>query len=178
MKVIGSIFFALCLLLGGCEMAATQTWGAWETVTDEVEETAAYDDGKYEISLGIPEDAELCTSSSDGRRKRYSHTDGDYEITTEVLLASSMESMVRQLTGLEASDLDIIKTTRFDLPEYRFVWYRTGENGGALCRADVVADACDYYAVVFAVPEDAGKLYYEVANEVFSTFGLFWDEGV
>ena len=161
----------LAAFLCGCRPIEVPVW---ETVTDDVLETASYMEDAYTITLGVPKDA--VEDEVTRNRRVYRHVDGDYKIYTQVYLAASPESAVRQLTGFEMEQLCVIETTRFGLPEYRFTWYDAEET--ALCRADLLIDETVCYAVVFAVQESAGGAYNQLVTEVFSTFGLYFDEGV
>lgn len=102
---------------------------------------------------------------------------GDYRIETSVFLASGLDSAVHQLSGLDAHGLTIVETVRFDLPEYHFAWY-DGSGEGLLRQADLVLDGETCYAVVCSRTEAAGPEGDAMTRSVFSSFGLYRDEGV
>ena len=162
----------LALLLSGC---AAPVWETVEDVSPAVE-AAAWQEDTYTIQLGLPEGAALLEEA--GGCRLYGTGDGSLEILTETFLASGLDSAVRHLSGLSAEDLTSLRTQRFSLPEYQFVWYAQSEEGGWLCRADLVLDGLDCYAVVCRSREAGGNGLDDAIRQVFSSFGLFRDEGV
>ena len=171
--ILGLTAGALTLLCG-CKPVQLP---AWETVSDTVVEAGSVWDGTYTITVGVPADAVEQDADSEVQ-KVYRHASGEYELYTRVFLASGVESAIRQLTGCEMEQLCVMETTRFDMPEYRFTWYQPEGETGKLCRADMVMDGEVCYAVVFAVEESVGGKYNQLITEVFSTFGLYYDEGI
>ncbi len=164
------------LLLAGC---AEQT--EWETVNDTLDaaiETAAIGEEPYQIIFSVPMDAVLETFSQSDTRTVYTHVDGDYEIEAMVLSTSSIDEVVQELTGFQPDAVETIQTTRFDMPEYRFVWYSSSDEGGYLHRADVLTDTEYSYALVFSTREETGTTYQDCMNEVLDSFGLYVYEGV
>ena len=159
-------------LLAGCAAPV------WETVEDVLPavETAAWQETAYTIQLGLPEGAVLTEETETCRL--YTTPGDNLEIQTETFLASGLDDAVRHLSGMSAENLTILKTQRFSLPEYQFVWYAQSEEGGWLCRADLVIDGLDCYAVVCRSRESGGNDREQTIRQVFSTFGLFRDEGV
>lgn len=169
-----SLLMCLVLLLSGCTAAAP----VWETVDDVLpaEPVASWLDEAYTIAIAVPDGAELL-ASTDGCRL-YGTASGDYEVETSVFLASSLNSAVRRLSGYDADHLLIVETTRFSKPEYHFAWYAETEEGGRLSQADLVMDGSNCYAVVCSSLETAGNAYDDDSRQVFSSFGLYFDEGV
>ena len=165
---------ALGALLCGCAAAEP----AWETVDDTiVQDTGSYLDSTYTMLFDVPADAQedaLC--SGDGRTV-YTNAAGDYEIVGQTMLCADADTAVRRLSGFSPENLDVIETTRFGLPEYRFAWYTSGDEGGSLCRADVLLDGTVCYALTFSARERCGSTYDSTAEQVFATLSLFEDEG-
>ncbi len=173
MKIV-SCLLLLSMLLCGCAAAEP----TWETVDDVLpsDPVSAWQEEAYTITIGVPAQTELLATSNGW--KLYAAESGDYEIQTGTFLASSLDSAVRQLSGYDAGRLLIVETTRFDLPEYQFAWYSDGEEGGRLSQADLVMDGYRCYAVVCSRAEAAGSAYDSSIRQVFSSFGLHYDEGV
>ncbi len=171
---ICSLLLCLVLLLSGCSAAAP----VWETVDDVMpaQPAGSWLDQASTILIGVPEGLELL-ASADGYCL-YGDPSGDYEVETSIYLASSLDSAVRQLSGYDADRLLIIETTRFNLPEYHFAWYSETEEGGRLNQADLVLDGTSCYAVVCSSLEASGNAYDQETRQVFSSFGLYFDEGV
>lgn len=165
------------LMLAGLLMFAVGCAGqsVRETVSDEVVETFSPVDDLYRIHLYIPEEMAEQPSVSSGETA-YLHKDGTASITTGHLRSNSADNAVSFLSGKEASELTVIETKRFGLPEFRFAWYEDAE-GGLFRRADVVQDGEVFYYVLFDVKEEAGSDFDQLMAQVFSTFGLSADEG-
>ena len=171
MKKIACLLL-IVLLLSGCSRPA------WETVEDEMPEVPAAQwlDETYTIEIGVPADTELLESKEDW--KVYSTQNGEFEVETRKFLASGLGDAVKTLTGYSQEQLTIMETSRFDLPEYQFVWVTQTQQGSRLCRADLVMDGADCYAVVCSTLEQVGTAYEPQVRQAISTFGLFMDEGV
>lgn len=174
--LIGAL--AALVLLSGC--AGTR---AWETVDDtlgDVVETVASAVGEepFDILFAVPADAVLETFSQTDTYTVYAHPDGDYQIESLVLQTPDIDEIVSLLTGFSPDAVEKIKTKRFSMPEYRFVWYALSDEGGYLCRADVLTDTEYSYALVFSTRDDTGTTYSACRDEVLSSFGLYTYEGV
>ena len=170
-----AIPLALCFLfLCGCGGDALPA----ETVSDTVVPAWSWTQEAYCITFGVPSDAQELPTGPAENCRRFVGEDGAYEIETRVLLASDERSAIRQLSGFDADDLDVVRLTRFSMPEYRFAWYRPVGDGGMVCRCDLFRDGEKCYAVTVSVREEAGREAHRLATEVFSTVGLFYDEGV
>ena len=171
MKVL-VLALLLVMLTGGC---ASQE--AWETVDDALpQQVGAWQTQAYSIQVALPMGAEFVGADTEG--SLYAVEDGELEIRTATFLASELNAAVKHLSGLQAERMTVVQTTRFGLPEYHFAWYAQTEEGGRVCQADLVMDGLCCYAVVTSVPEDNGKDYQQTCRQVFSSFGLSFDEGV
>jgi len=169
-KLVVLALFTLCL--SGCSQPA------WETVEDQIPavQTASWLQNTYKIHVGTPENLKILEEQKDWNV--YSTNHGDFEIETRTFLSSSAEAAIKELTGIAAENLTILETRRFDLPEYRFAWVTQTEQGSRVCRADLVMDGTDCYAVICSTVEDVANQYDDEIRYVFSTFGLSADEGV
>ncbi len=162
----------LGLLLTGC-----QAQPAWETVDDEMTaEVIQVTQPPYRMTFGVPDEAVLEAFASDEYRQVYFQEDGDYEIVSEAMTAGSIEDVVKEISGFSMDEMTVMKTERGALPEYQFTWYSNSDNGGVISRASVLGDGNYYYTLVFSVQEDCGKEYEKTAKEVFSSFGIYYDE--
>lgn len=167
-----AVLLLLVLGLTGCSRQA------WETVDDEMPAAPAalWMDETYTIQIGVPSDAELLVSKEGWHV--FSTDNGAFELETRKFLASGLNDAVKTLSGFSLEQLTVLETRRFDLPEYQFVWVTQTEQGSRLCRADLVMDGADCYAVVCSTLEQAGDTYEEYTRQTIATFGLFTDEGV
>ena len=178
MKKLLPAALAALILLPGC--AGTE---AWETVSDTlggVVEASASAPGEepFDIIFSVPSDAVLETFSQTDTRAVYVQADGDYQIESLVLATPDIDEVVRELTGFLPDAVEKVKTERFSMPEYRFVWYSESEEGGYLSRAAVLTDAEYSYALVFSARAETGTQYSACRDEVLSSFGLYTYEGV
>ena len=121
----------------------------------------------YSVLIAVPPDAEEVFPGM-GQTRRYRAEDGSYDILVDVFSAGDLDSAILRITGSEDPP-DLIQSARFSLPEYRLSW-RDGER---VCRADVIRDGDRFYAVICTADPDRAA----VAAEVFSTVGLYYDEG-
>lgn len=162
----------LCLaaILCGCQ-AETQ----WETVDDDVVSVSAEVKEPYVITFGVPNDSSAAPLSEENR-SLYVQENGDYEILSDVISAYSLDDAVRQVSGFGADEVNLLKTKRFGLPEYRFAWTASSDEGDYVSRASLVEDGEYYYALVFSVREGMGTAYDDCAEAVFASFGLYGDE--
>ena len=162
MKIIALL--GILFLLTGCSVSTA----TWETVEDQLPElSTAAEQTRYDIAVGLPETA-LTDEVEDCRR--YETQALQVEVST--FFASDFQDAVHRLSGFSADKLTVLQTSRFGLPEYQFAWYCQTEEGGRLCRADMVMDGVTCYAVVCSAPESGGEAAREAARQVFSSFGL------
>lgn len=169
MRKIACLLCSLALLTG-CSVPV------WETVEDfqPSQPVSGWMETAYEIQIGLQEQPELIWETAGCKL----YEAGNLEIETDVFLSSGLDSAVRRLTGYEVEQISILQTERFALPEYQFAWYSQTEEGGQMCRADLVMDGMVCYAVVCRVPEDQGNTMSEEVRQVFSGFGLSGKEAV
>lgn len=160
----------LAVVCCGCASATT-----WETVDDEIIAASGPAEEPYVITFGVPSDVDA-NPLTDGNRSLYVQEDGDYEILSDVVTAPNADDAIRQVSGFEAGELDVVETTRFGLPEYRFAWVSESDEGAYVSQAAVVEDGSYYYALVFSVREEAGNAYDESAEAVFDSFGIYGNE--
>ncbi len=157
----------LCGLLCGCRAEPD-----WETVDDDaVLQVSAMVEPPY----GVPDDASMEPLSAKNR-SLYVGENGDYEIFSDALSAASLDDAIRQVSGFGETDLSVLETTRFGLPEYRFAWASSSDEGEYVSQASLVKDGDYYYALVFSVRQGLGGKYDDCAEAVFSSFGLYGDE--
>lgn len=164
-----AVLFPLLFLLTACSSTAA----VWETVNDELAPPAEPEVYSVFVPLGF--EADFIADKVHGEAV-YTSENGDYTVTTKSFLATGLDSAVRQLTGFEASQLQLQKTQRHGLPEYRFAWY-SADSGGRVCRGGLLQDGSRWYACVFAVDENAGGRYTKLIAEAFRHISLSRSEG-
>lgn len=161
---------ALLVLLSGCSRPV------WETVDDEqpLAAAASWPETAYEIAIGLPEGMQKLEETE----KSQLYGSEQLEVETSRFLTASLDSAVRTVSGYEAEELTILKTSRFGLPEYQFAWVCQTDQGSRLYRADLILDDVNCYAIVCSRPEAAGGTLDSEIRQVFSTIGLFSEEGI
>ena len=157
---------ALLLLLTGCQ---AKTEATAEYVEDGLETSLT---APYLIVFGVPEDTVQTTLADETDTEVYEAANGDYTIVTEVLAATSVEEAIRQISGIPAERLNILKLQRFPMPEYHFAWSSSGEDGETVSRAALIAAEDYYYVMTMTQKTGLGDVYRDTADYVFSTFGL------
>ena len=162
--LLGSV--VLLLALAGCQ-AQVQ----WETVDDEAVSVSAPASEPYVITFGVPEGTSK-QEISNSHQTLYVQKDGDFEILSDVLVASSLDDAVRQVSGFGADELTLVETDQSGMTKYQFAWASSGDEGGYVSRAAMVEDLGYYYVLVFSTREEVGNAYDDCAEAVFSSFGL------
>ena len=162
---------ALTVLLCAC----VSNVPVWETVDAEIVQPVAAR-RPSSIVFAIPEGAVRETFAQDSMSQVYSAPDGSYEITATVFDTADPDAAIALLTGFDASQLQIVTTTRFSLPEYQFAWCAAADSGERLFRASVLCDEQYCYALCFSRPAASGTDYDSTCESVFATFGLYFDE--
>lgn len=166
----------LCFLLVGTLLCGCRAEPDWETVDDDaVLQVSAVVEAPYVITYSVPDDASMEPLSAKNR-SLYVGENGDYEIFSDALSAASLDDAMRQVSGFGEGDLSVLETTRFGLPEYRFAWASSSDEGEYVSQASLVKDGDYYYALVFSVRQGLGGKYDDCAAAVFSSFGLYGDE--
>ena len=107
-----------------------------------------------------------------GTQHVYTQPGGGYEIVTQVLPAASMQSVVRSLSGFDASALRVYESGSRSRPVWQFAWYAASDEGGRLYRCKVISEGAHCYALTFSAPEGSGTAYDTTAAELFSSMEL------
>lgn len=160
----------VALLLSACSTPVQ-----WETVDDESVAASSPAEEPYVITFGVPEDVEP-EPMQEGNCSLYVQEDGDYEILSDVIVAPNLDEALRAVSGFGEEELEPLRTERFGLPEYRFAWASSSDEGEYLSEAALVEDGNYYYALIFSVREEAGNAYDDCAQSVFSSFGIYGNE--
>ena len=142
----------------------------WETVEDGCTQAATGEPGV--IYVHLPADAVEEVFAEAGTQHVYTQPGGGYEIVTQVLPAASMQSVVRSLSGFDASALRVYESGSRSRPVWQFAWYAASDEGGRLYRCKVISEGAHCYALTVSVPEGAGTSYDTTAAELFSSMEL------
>ena len=159
------IMISCLFLLTGC---AAQP--VWETVEDSGPVVARQAD--YDL-LPLSGQAEVIAAHNGDTLYQM----GTMEILTTTFYAADYQTAVKHLSGYKAENLNILQTSRYDMPEYQFVWCSQSEEGGMIYRADLIMDDMTCYAIVCGAP-DTDPAFHDDVRQVFSSFGLHVPEKV
>ena len=81
-------------------------------------------------------------------------------------------SVVRSLSGFDASALRVYESGSRSRPVWQFAWYAASDEGGRLYRCKVISEGAHCYALTFSAPEGSGTAYDTTAAELFSSMEL------
>ncbi len=173
MRSVYASMLALALTVLLC--ACVSNVPVWETV-DDAQVCQQILRRPSTIIFAVPDGAASEAFSPDDLSRIYTAPDGSYEISATVYETSDPNDAIRQLTGCDDAKLDIIRTTRFSLPEYQFAWSAETDAGDRLYRAAMLCDEHYCYALCFSAPAGSGTSYDSIQQSVFASFGLYYDE--
>lgn len=172
------ITVALTLILM-IALSACADKGAEEAlvIQDEIPSSETTQSLKYTITFAMPDSAIQATAATPADKVWYEAADGSYCIITEITPQSDAASVIQDMTGFAPEELDIIRSQRLSMPEYRFRWVSEGEKGLEVCSGAVLEDTGYSYSIQFRAAEDCAKDCRDIRDDVLSSFSLFYDEG-
>ena len=147
-KLVLSILLAA--LLCGCKAEPT-----WETIEDVLPvETVPV---AQQLFVLMPSDAAKPTLQEESAGELYL-CDG-FTLTKQITQSGDVEKTVKNISGQDYDQLQVMKTNQGDLKRYDFVWTAAGEEGLQLGRACILDDGNYHYAVsTMAGETEAGTL--------------------
>jgi len=157
------LFCMLAALLAGCRAQET-----FEVVEDAVpvEPVAA----PMQFFAALPDEAATPTFQDENGGELY--VCQDYTISKQILESGDMEKTIRELTGKENAELQILKTRQDTCDRYDFVWTSAGEEGLQLGRACVLDDGNYHYALSTMTQEEASKKLRDELENMFESCSL------
>lgn len=171
-KVIAcSVLIAIILFLTGC---AVKSLAHGEYVTDTWDESSACE---YTLCAPIPLRMLLSASTDDGLHKSYVHEAGDYEMSTDVFTAASLDDALLFLTGRDEEQLCPMSLNRFPLEQYQYAWTAAAEEGELACCGTLFYDGEHYYALSIRCDAAKEKQYHEEFAHILSNTCLQGNEG-
>ena len=162
------VILVLAAMMAGLCACSAQT--VWETVSGGCVRES--DGASSVICVRLPQDAVEEVFAEAGTQHVYTQPGGGYEIVTQVLPAASMQSVVRSLSGFDASALRVYESGSRSRPVWQFAWYAASDEGGRLYRCKVISEGAHCYALTFSAPEGSGTAYDTTAAELFSSMEL------
>lgn len=153
----------IALLLSGC--ASEQ---ALETIGDEqvtpVVATA------QRILVQLPE--ELSAPALQNEQTGELYLCDDYSVTVQTVEAGDLNKTIRNATGMERKDLQIMQTQQGSVKRYQWVWAVNGENGIQVGRCCVLDDGAYHYVLTALADEEKVAGVQPSWQEIFTSFRL------
>ena len=162
MKKILAVLMIAAIL---CGCGAQETF---ETVEDLIPVEPVVAPQQFYISL--PDEAATPTFQEEKGGELY--VCKGYTISKRITDSGDLEKTVKNLSGKEIKELQLIKTQKETFDRYDFVWSAAGEDGLQLGRACILDDGNFHYALsVMAEEETAGELQ-DTMQEMFASCKL------
>ena len=153
----------LALLLAGCSGEKTM-----ETINDA--EDAPVVAAQQRVLLQLPE--ELSSPVLQSEKTGTLYMCDDYSVTVQTVAAGDLNATIRNATGMERADLQVIETEENGAKRYRWVWATGGENGVQVGRGCVLDDGNYHYVLTALADEEASARVQSAWKEIFSSFRL------
>ena len=153
----------LALLLAGC--GGEQTL---ETINDT--EDAPVVATQQRVLLQLPE--ELSSPVLQSEKTGTLYICDDYSVMVQTVSAGDLNATIRNATGMNREDLQIMQTEENGVKRYRWVWATGGENGVQVGRGCVLDDGNYHYVLTTLVDEEASAQVQSAWKEIFTSFRL------
>lgn len=153
----------LAILLTGCGKEKML-----ETVSD-VQDTPVVSIARR-IQLHLPE--ELSAPALQGEETGTLYLCDDYSVTVQTMEAGDLQRTIRNATGMQKNDLQIIQTRQGDTKRYQWVWTAAGEQGMQVGRACVLDDGAYHYVLTALADENKAGAVQPQWKEIFASFSL------
>ena len=157
------------LLLAGCGKKQ-----ALETVSDvQAAPTAAI---MQQVLVQLP--PELSVPALQDEKTGALYLCDDYSVMAQTVEAGDLEKTIRNATGMDREDLQILQTQQGTAKRYQWVWSANGENGIQVGRGCILDDGTYHYVLTALAEEDAAKEVQPVWKELFNSFQLVAEENI
>ena len=153
----------VAILLAGCGKEKIL-----ETVSD-VQDTPVVATQRR-IQLHLPEELSAPVLQSEETGTLY--LCDDYSVTVQTMEAGDLQRTIRNSTGMEKEDLQIIQTRQGNAKRYQWVWTAVGEQGMQVGRTCVLDDGAYHYVLTALVDEDKAEKVQPQWKEIFTSFSL------
>lgn len=153
----------LALLLAGCGSEKSL-----ETVADVVE--APVIATQQRVLLQLPQ--ELSSPVLQSEKAGTLYLCDDYSLTQQTVAAGDLNQTIRNATGINREDLQIMQTEENGVKRYRWVWATGGENGVQVGRGCILDDGNYYYVLTALTDENAVSRVQPAWQEIFGSFRL------
>ena len=96
----------------------------------------------------------------------------DYSLSVHTVQAGDLKKTIRNATGMEKDDLDIMQTKKGNAKCYQWVWTVAGESGVQVGRGCVLDDGTYHYVLTVLADEKKAWEVQPVWKEIFTSFTL------
>lgn len=96
----------------------------------------------------------------------------DYSVTVQTVEAGDLQESIRNATGMEIDNLQIIQTGQGSAKRYRWVWASGGDTGVQVGRGCILDDGTYHYVLTALTNEEMAGKVQPVWNEIFASFRL------
>lgn len=142
------VILLLAAMMAGLCACSAQT--VWETVGGGCVRES--DGASSVICVRLPQDAVEEVFAEAGTQHVYSQPGGGYEIVTQVLPAASMQSVVRSLSGFDASALRVYESGSRSRRSGSSRGTPRPTRAGGCTRCKVISEGAHCYALTFSAP--------------------------
>ncbi len=153
----------VALLLAGCGKKQTL-----ETITD-VEDTPVVS-AVQRIQVQLP--PELSAPALQGEETGSLYLCDDYSVVLQTMDSGDLQRTIRNATGMDKENLQIIQTRQNGIKRYQWVWSTTGENGTQVGRGCILDDGAYHYVLTALTDEDNAEKVQSQWKEIFTSFTL------
>lgn len=153
----------LVALLAGCGKRP-----ALETVTD-VPYTPVVS-AVQRILVQLPPELSTPTLQNELAGKLY--LCDDYSVMIQTVEAGDLEKTIRNATGMQKKDLQILQTQQGDTKRYQWVWTANSETGIQIGRGCVLDDGIYHYVLTALTDENTFEKIRPSWKEIFASFRL------
>lgn len=94
----------------------------------------------------------------------------DYSVTLQTVSGGDLSETIRNATGMNIEDLQILQTQNDDIKCYQWVWAANGENGIQVGRGCVLDDGAYHYVLTALADEEVSGKVQSAWNEIFTSF--------
>lgn len=95
-----------------------------------------------------------------------------YSVTVQTVEAGDLEKTIRNATGMDKENLDLLQTRQDNVKRYQWVWTANGENGIQVGRGCILDDGAYHYVLTALADEAVAGQVQPVWKEIFASFRL------
>lgn len=119
--------------------------------------------------------SELSTPALQSEKEGKLYLCDDYSVVIHTVQAGDLEQTIRNATGMEKDDLQIMQTRQGSAKRYQWVWTTNGENGIQVGRGCVLDDGGYHYVLTTLTDEGKFGKVQSAWKEIFASFRLTTD---